>query len=154
MLRVWPQDHKDFMKWLSRGASAASEQSHEQLRQKQRRPHTCRLFAADFAGRKSMEIPSQVCFPLHHPCGFFCAFWVKSLGFSLFTSLFFLMRFWFPPCCSPPHFSVCFLQIVASFFGGDNQQLLQVGALRLLIERISRFVCIFSLSFFSCAQQR
>ncbi len=48
------QEHQDLMMWLTRGASGGHHQQQQQQQQHYR------LFAVEFASRKSVEIPSQV----------------------------------------------------------------------------------------------
>jgi hypothetical protein len=45
------QEHPDVMKWLTRGSVSGKQQQQQQ--------HMYRLFAVDFASRKSIEIPPQ-----------------------------------------------------------------------------------------------
>ena len=49
------QENEDVMRWLTRGASGSSVR-----KQKAEEEQPYRLFAADFASRKSIEIPPQV----------------------------------------------------------------------------------------------
>ncbi len=44
------QEHPDVMKWLTRGSVSGKQQQQQ---------HMYRLFAVDFASRKSIEIPPQ-----------------------------------------------------------------------------------------------